>query len=80
MPLTLTWYGHAAFGLEVAGVKLLVDPFLNDNPAATVKAEAVDADFILISHGHGDHIGDTVAIAERTSALVISTFEVASWF
>ncbi len=80
MSLTLTWYGHAAFRLDVDGVKLLVDPFLNDNPVAVVKADAVDADFILISHGHGDHIGDAVAIAERTSALVISTFEVASWF
>ncbi len=80
MSLTLTWHGHAAFGLDVDGVKLLVDPFLNDNPAAVVKADAVDADFILISHGHGDHIGDAVAIAERTSSLVISTFEVASWF
>ena len=80
MPLKITWYGHAAFGLDVDGVKLLVDPFLNDNPAAVVKADAVDADFILISHGHGDHVGDAVAIAERTGALVISTYEVASWF
>ncbi|MBE9479986.1 MAG: metal-dependent hydrolase [Chloroflexi bacterium] len=80
MPLKITWYGHAAFGLDVDGVKLLVDPFLNDNPAAVVKAVAVDADFILISHGHGDHVGDAVAIAERTGALVISTYEIASWF
>ena len=80
MPLKITWYGHAAFGLDVDGVKLLVDPFLNDNPAAVVKADAVDADFILISHGHGDHVGDAVAIAERTGALVISTYEISSWF
>ncbi|HUS83983.1 MAG: metal-dependent hydrolase [Anaerolineales bacterium] len=80
MPLIFTWHGHAAFGLNVDGVKLLVDPFLNDNPAAVINADAVDADFILISHGHGDHVGDSVAIAERTSALVISTYEVATWF
>jgi L-ascorbate metabolism protein UlaG (beta-lactamase superfamily) len=80
MSLTLTWYGHAAFGLDVDGIKLLVDPFLNDNPAGVVKADAVEADFILISHGHGDHVGDAVAIAERTSALVISSAEIASWF
>jgi len=80
MSLTLTWYGHAAFGLDVDGIKLLVDPFLNDNPAGVVKADAVEADFILISHGHGDHVGDAVAIAGRTSALVISSAEVASWF
>lgn len=80
MPPKITWHGHAAFGLDVDGVKLLVDPFLNDNPAAVVKADAVDADFILISHGHGDHVGDAVAIAERTGALVISTYEITSWF
>lgn len=80
MSLTLTWYGHAAFGLDVNGTKLLVDPFLNDNPASAVKADEVDADFILVSHGHGDHIGDAIAIAKRTGALIISTYEVASWF
>ncbi len=80
MSTTLTWYGHAAFGLEVAGKKLLVDPFLTDNPAATVKPDEVEADYILISHGHGDHVGDAVAIAKRTGAMVISNFEIAAWF
>lgn len=80
MSATLTWYGHAAFGLEVDGQKLLVDPFLSDNPAAAVDPDGIEADYILISHGHGDHVGDAVSIAERTGATVISNFEIANWF
>jgi L-ascorbate metabolism protein UlaG (beta-lactamase superfamily) len=80
MSLTLTWYGHATFGLETSGKKLLVDPFLTDNPAASTTADALDPDYILISHGHGDHTGDAVSIAKRTGALVISNFEIANWF
>jgi len=75
----LTWYGHAALSLESGGYKILVDPNLSDNPAATISADKVDADFILVSHGHGDHVGDTVAIARRTGAMVISNAEIAGW-
>jgi L-ascorbate metabolism protein UlaG (beta-lactamase superfamily) len=57
----------------------LVDPFFTGNPAASTRADAVTADFILVSHGHGDHIGDTVAIAKRTGATVISNAEIAGW-
>jgi L-ascorbate metabolism protein UlaG (beta-lactamase superfamily) len=80
MTTKLTWYGHAALGLETDGHKLIVDPFFNGNPAATITPEAVEADFVLISHGHGDHLGDSVAIAQRTKALVISVNEIAIWF
>jgi L-ascorbate metabolism protein UlaG (beta-lactamase superfamily) len=66
-------------GLEVGQYKLLVDPFLTGNPAATVTPENVQPDFILISHGHGDHVGDAVAIAKRTGATVISNFEICNW-
>jgi L-ascorbate metabolism protein UlaG (beta-lactamase superfamily) len=76
----LTWHGHATLGLETGGYRLVVDPFFKDNPAASLPPEAVEADFILISHGHGDHVGDGVAIAKRTGAMVISNFEIASWF
>src|SRR5512146_2263858 len=76
----LTWYGHAALGLETDGHKIVVDPFLNGNPAATISPEAVEAEFILISHGHGDHVGDAVAIAKRTKATVISNAEIVGWF
>jgi L-ascorbate metabolism protein UlaG (beta-lactamase superfamily) len=80
MTTKFTWYGHAALGLETDGHKLVVDPFFNGNPAASTTPEAVEADFILISHGHGDHVGDAVAIAQRTKALVISVNEIAIWF
>ena len=79
MPTKLIWYGHATLGLETDGYKLLIDPFFTDNPAASTSADDLKADFILISHGHGDHVGDTVSIAKRTGALVISNFEIANW-
>ena len=79
MSFKLTWFGHAAFGLEVNGTQILVDPFLSDNPAATIGPEEVDPEFILISHGHGDHVGDAVSIAKRTGALLISNAEIAGW-
>jgi L-ascorbate metabolism protein UlaG (beta-lactamase superfamily) len=79
MSTKLTWYGHAALGLETGGYKILVDPYLTDNPAASTGPEKIGADFILISHGHGDHVGDALSIAERTGASVISNFEIATW-
>ncbi|MCS7011010.1 MAG: metal-dependent hydrolase [Anaerolineales bacterium] len=75
----LTWYGHATLGLETNGYHILIDPFFSGNPAATVSADKVRADFILVTHGHGDHVGDTVEIAKRTGALVISNFEITNW-
>lgn len=80
MTAKFTWYGHAASGLETGGHKLVIDPFFDENPAASLSPEAVEADFILISHGHGDHVGDGVAIAKRTGATVISVNEIAVWF
>ena len=80
MSFKLTWFGHAAIGIEVDETQLLIDPFLSENPVASIQPDKVQADYILISHGHGDHIGDAVEIASRTNALVISSFEVASWF
>ncbi|MAT42469.1 MAG: metal-dependent hydrolase [Anaerolineaceae bacterium] len=79
MKTKLTWYGHATLGLETAGYKLLIDPFFSGNPAAAVNADQVEADYILITHGHGDHVGDTIKIAERTGAMAISNFEIAAW-
>ena len=80
MSFNLTWYGHAALGLDINGIKVAVDPFLSGNPAATIRPEQVQADYILITHGHGDHVGDAVAIAKRTGAKVISVNEIAAWF
>jgi L-ascorbate metabolism protein UlaG (beta-lactamase superfamily) len=78
--LRLTWYGHATLGLETGGYRILVDPFFTGNPAASTTADKVMADYILISHGHGDHVGDAEAIARRTGAMVISNAEIADWF
>lgn len=75
----LTWYGHATLGLETGGKQILIDPFFSGNPASPVSADTVQADYILVTHGHGDHIGDTVAIARRTGATVISNFEICNW-
>lgn len=79
MSTKITWYGHAALGLETGGYKILVDPYFSENPAATASADKVQADYILVSHGHGDHVGDTLAIAKRTGATVISVNEIANW-
>jgi L-ascorbate metabolism protein UlaG (beta-lactamase superfamily) len=75
----IQFLGHAAFQLDFDGVKVLIDPFLKGNPASPVKANEVAADFILVTHGHGDHIGDTVEIAKRTGATVVSNAEICSW-
>lgn len=74
-----TWYGHAAIGLETGGYKLLIDPFFTGNPAASISADKAEADFILISHGHGDHVGDALEIAKRTNATIISNHEIVTW-
>jgi len=79
MSFTLTWFGHATLGLDIDGIKVVVDPFFSGNPAATIAPEAVEAAYILVTHGHGDHVGDAVAIAKRTGAQVISNAEIAGW-
>ncbi|MEQ9408172.1 MAG: metal-dependent hydrolase [Fuerstiella sp.] len=79
MTTRLTWLGHATFQIETAGKTILLDPFFTGNPVATRSADDVQADVILVTHGHGDHIGDTVAIAGRTGALVIANFEIITW-
>jgi L-ascorbate metabolism protein UlaG (beta-lactamase superfamily) len=79
MTFKYTWYGHGTSGLETGGFKILVDPFLSGNPAASISAKVVQADFILVSHGHGDHVGDAVAVAKRTGAKAIANFEIANW-
>jgi L-ascorbate metabolism protein UlaG (beta-lactamase superfamily) len=78
MPINLTWYGHSAWNIETPNGALLVDPYFKGNPSTPVTADQVKADYILVSHGHFDHWGDTVEIAKRTNALVISNFEIAN--
>jgi len=79
MTTKFTWFGHAALGLETDGYKILVDPFFSGNPAASTTADKLSADFILLTHGHDDHVGDAVPIAKRTGALVITNNEIANW-
>ena len=79
MPFTLTWLGHGTQLLEIDGTRVLLDPFFTGNPAAPMAADAVQCDFILVSHGHGDHVADLVPVAKRTGATIISNFEIATW-
>lgn len=79
MTVKLTWYGHSTFCLDFDGIKVLIDPYITGNPLAPVGEKEVQADFIIVTHGHGDHIGDTVKIAKRTGATVISNFEISNW-
>ncbi len=79
MATRVRWLGHSALHIETDGTHLLIDPFLTDNPKAALRADELPAHFILVSHGHGDHVGDSVAIANRTGATVIANYEVATW-
>ncbi|MBS1248557.1 MAG: hypothetical protein MAG431_00109 [Chloroflexi bacterium] len=79
MSFKFTVYGHSTFALEIDGYHILIDPFFDDNPQSPVTADEVAADFILVTHGHGDHVGDSVKIAQRTGAKVISNFEITNW-
>ena len=79
MTIKISWYSHACFLIETDQSRLLIDPFLSDNPLASGTADNIQADYILVSHGHGDHLGDTINIAKRTGATVISNYEIQTW-
>jgi L-ascorbate metabolism protein UlaG (beta-lactamase superfamily) len=77
----LTFHGHSCFTIEANdGTTLVIDPFLTGNPMADIGPDAIErADYVLFTHGHGDHIGDGFDIAKRTGAMVVSTFEIVSF-
>lgn len=76
-----TYYGHACFSVEVGGKNLLFDPFITPNPLAkSIDVKNIRADYILISHGHMDHLADATDIARRTGATIVSNFEITVWF
>lgn len=78
--MQFTYYGHACFMVETAGKKLLFDPFINGNPLMEgFDINTIQADYILVSHAHGDHIGDLMGIARNTGAKVIAMAEIADW-
>lgn len=75
-----TYYGHSTFSVKVSGKTLLFDPFITPNDLAKdIRLEDISADYILLSHGHVDHVADAVALAQQTGATVIANFEVATW-
>jgi L-ascorbate metabolism protein UlaG (beta-lactamase superfamily) len=79
MPVDVRWLGHAALEIHAGPHTLIIDPFITGNPAATAKVADLEPDFILISHGHEDHVGDAVELAKRTGATVVSNFEIVNW-
>ncbi len=79
MSVTLTWLGHSAFALDIDSHPIVIDPFLTGNPLASTTPDQLAAEVILLTHGHGDHVGDTVRIAERTRAGVVTNFEISNW-
>lgn len=82
---SFTYYGHSCFAVEIAGKKLLFDPFITPNPLVAeagsgIDLESIEADYVLISHGHEDHVADAELILKRTGAMLISNYEIVSWF
>jgi len=78
--MKVTYYGHSCFLVETNGKKLLFDPFISFNELAKdIDVNSIEADYILQSHGHTDHIADTVAIAKRTGAKVVCSWEIHEW-
>ncbi len=79
--MKLTYYGHASFGMEMKGKHIVVDPFISNNELAkTIDVQTLKADYILLTHGHADHVADAEGIALRNAAKVVSNYEVVSWF
>ncbi|CAA9199377.1 metal-dependent hydrolase [Flavobacterium collinsii] len=79
--MKITFYGHASLGIEVGGKHIIVDPFITGNPqAAGVDITTLKADYILLTHAHGDHILDVEAIAGRTKAVIVSNAEIADYY
>jgi len=79
--MKITFYGHASLGIQIENIHILVDPFISGNPKAShINIETLKADYILITHAHQDHILDVETIAKRTNAVVVSNFEIVSYF
>lgn len=79
--MKLTFYGHACFMIEIGGAKLLFDPFISPNPAAAgIDIDALKPDYVLLSHGHADHVADAERILRNSGATLVSNFEIVSWY
>jgi len=77
--LKITWLGHACFTLDDGNQKIVIDPFLTGNPVAAVPIETLNVDAILVTHGHGDHLGDAIPLSRRCRAPIIAPFELAKF-
>ncbi len=79
--MKITFYGHASLSIEVGGKHILVDPFISGNPkAAHIAIDSLQADYILLTHAHQDHILDVEAIAKRTNATIVSNWEISTYY
>lgn len=77
--MKITYYGHSCFLLEFGGEKVIVDPFISDNPHTVMKPEELEVAAILLTHGHSDHVGDAVNIAKRCDCPIIANYEIAQY-
>lgn len=78
--MKFTYYGHSSFAVEIKGKKIVFDPFITHNELArAIDVNRIEADYIFVSHGHQDHVGDLVALAQRTGAKVVGAFELVEW-
>lgn len=79
--MKITYYGHASLAIEVGGKNIIVDPFITGNPKASgIDINAIKADYILVTHAHGDHVLDVEAIAKNTNAVIVSNAEIATYY
>ncbi len=79
--MKITFYGHACFGVELDGIFLLIDPFITPNKLAdAIDINTIKADYILITHGHEDHVADALFLAQKNDATIVSNFEIVNWF
>lgn len=80
MTTEIRFLGHSSFQVLTGGQSVLIDPFLSGNPSASASADSIEADAILVTHGHEDHVADVEAIAKRTGAMVVANYEIVTWF
>jgi L-ascorbate metabolism protein UlaG (beta-lactamase superfamily) len=79
--MEITYYGHASLALKIGDINIIVDPFISGNPKAShIDIESLEADYILVTHAHQDHILDVEAIAKRTNATIVSNYEIAAHY